>query len=122
MPHPCPPDIKQKTMTKKKTTKKEETPKEETKKKETPVKNKVATREEPKKEEPMPMPEETQEGVKYIVPKKVEGFKVTPRNMVQAVYTKKAYENLIEKYKEKNPAKYELKKDELKRKLNAIKQ
>jgi hypothetical protein len=33
---------------------------------------------------------------------------------------KKAFRELIEKYKKQNPAKYELKKDELQKKLDAI--
>lgn len=64
--------------------------------------------------EEVPQPEITR-------PKKLEGYKKTPINYIQEVHTKESYEALIDKYKEENPRKYEMKKQELKAKLKAIK-
>ena len=60
--------------------------------------------EDPKKEEPTPV--------------KAKGY--TPPSSVP-VYTKAEFKELIAKYKEQNPTKYEMKKEVLQAKLNSLK-
>lgn len=100
----------------KKTTKKETTIKTDT-----PVKNKIGELErEPSTPKEAPKVVEPQVGVKHIVPEKVEGYKITPKTLIQTVYTKAAFQKLMDVYKKQNPKKYAWKEGELKRKLSKI--